>query len=93
MHILNASNYSQISPLGVFDDGGSINAVFTNSSIVYIADYQNGLIIVDLMDISNPTVIGRHFDGGHSYDVVVVGDIAYVADREDGLEIIKIKNL
>ena len=93
LHILNASIYSQISSLGVFDDGGAIGAAFTNSSIVYLADYQNGLIIVDLMDPSSPRVIGRHFDGGHAYDVVVVGDIAYVADREDGLEIIKINNL
>ena len=92
LHILNASNYSQISSLGVIDDGGAINAAFTNNSIVYLADYNKGLIIVDLMDISNPRVIGRYFDGGHSYDVVVVGDIGYVADREDGLEIIKINS-
>ena len=93
LNILDASIPSQISPLGVYDDGGSIFAAFTNSRIVYMADYQNGLIIVDLLDLSNPRVIGRYFDGGHSYDLVVIGDIAYVADREDGLEIIKIQNI
>ncbi|MBY9012967.1 MAG: hypothetical protein KGD70_11390 [Candidatus Lokiarchaeota archaeon] len=90
LHVLSANNYSQISPLGVFDDGGLIYAAFTSSNKVYAADYQYGLIIIDMTDFSNPVVIGRHFDGGHSVDVVVVGDIAYVADREDGLEIIRV---
>jgi len=89
-YFLDASNYSQISPIRQFNDEGMINAAFIRNGIAYLAAYNNGLIIVDVTDLSNPKVIGRHFDGGHSIDVVVVGDIAYVADREDGLEIIKI---
>jgi hypothetical protein len=92
-YFLDASNYSQITSIRQFNDEGMINAAFINKSIGYFAGYENGLIIVDLMDLSNPRVIGRHFDGGHSIDVVAVGDIAYVADREDGLEIVKILNV
>ena len=92
-YFLDASNYSQITSIRQFNDEGMINAAFINNSIGYFAGYENGLIIVDLMDLSNPRVIGRHFDGGHSIDVVAVGDIAYVADREDGLEIVKILNI
>jgi len=90
---LNASSYSQISTIGIFNKEGTINAAFINNNVAYLAAYQNGLIIVDLADLSNPRVIGRYFDGGHPYDVEVVGDIAYVADREDGLEIIKTLNI
>ena len=90
LRMLNASNCSQISPLAIFDDGGSIFGAFTNDNIVYVADYQNGLTIIDMTDFSHPKVIGRHFDGGHSMNVVVTEDIVYVADREDGLEIIRV---
>ena len=92
-YFLDASSFSQISPIRQFNDEGMINAAFIHNSIGYFAAYQNGLIVVDLADLSNPRVIGRYFDGGHPVDVVVVGDIAYVADREDGLEIIKILNV
>lgn len=92
VYFLDASNPSEISQLGVFNEMSNIFAAFTNDSIAYFADCQNGLIIVDLVDMSNPRVIGRYFDGGQAIDLVVVEDIAYVADREDGLEIIKILN-
>lgn len=92
-YFLDASNYSQITPIRQFNDEGIINAAFINNSIGYFAGYENGLIVVDLTTLSNSRVIGRHFDGGHSIEVIAVGDIAYVADREDGLEIIKISNI
>lgn len=91
-YFLNASDYSQITPIRQFNEEGIINAAFVNNSIGYFACYENGLIAVDLMDLSNPKIIGRHFDGGHSIEVVAVGNIVYVADREDGLEIIKVMN-
>ena len=92
-YFLDASNYSQITQIRQFNDERFINAAFINNSIGYFALYESGLIVVDLLDLSNPRIIGRHFDGGHAIDVEVVGDIAYVADREDGLEIIKIMNI
>ncbi|MHA2288322.1 MAG: hypothetical protein ACXABG_06005, partial [Promethearchaeota archaeon] len=92
-YFLDANSYSQITPIRQFNDEGFINAAFINTSIGYFACYENGIIVVDLTDLSNPIVIGRHFDGGHSIEVVAVGDIAYVADREDGLEIVKIMNI
>lgn len=92
-YFLDASSYSQISPIRQFNDEGMINAAFINNSIAYLAAYDNGLIVVDLANLANPRVIGRHFDGGNAIDVVAVGDIVFVADRADGLEIIKIMGI
>ena len=63
---------------------------YVNGTIAYAADYQKGLIVVDVSDPSNPIKIAQYFDGGHAYDVEVINKIAYVADRDDGLEIIEI---
>ena len=89
-YILDASSYSQISPIRQFNDEGMINAAYVSNSVLYLAAYENGLIVVDQGDLANPRVIGRHFDGGNAIDVVVADGIAYVADRTDGLEIVKV---
>ena len=61
-----------------------------NGTVVYLADYQKGLNVVNVSNISNPTRIAQFYDGGHAIDVHVINNIAYVADGNDGLEIIRI---
>ncbi|MHA2247368.1 MAG: hypothetical protein ACXADY_20645, partial [Candidatus Hodarchaeales archaeon] len=58
-------------------------------TIVYVADYDKGLLVVDISDPSNPDLLARFDDGRAGEDVQVVGDYIYVADRHDGLEILQ----
>ncbi len=88
-HILDVSNPSQIQELGLYTKG-SMTSFAIEESILFSANYEQGLEIYDISDPINPKKVGRFDDGGAAYDVKVVGNIAYVADREDGLEIIKI---
>ena len=90
LRILNVSNPSQISQVGLYDEGSFVFAAYANDTIAYLADYKNGLIVVNVTNVSNPTRIAQFFNGGHTTDVYVINNIAYIADGNDGLEIIKI---
>ena len=59
------------------------------TSLLYLADYYNGFMIVNDNNLSNISKIAQFFDGGHANDVEVIGNIAYVTDMHDGLEIIE----
>ena len=59
---------------------------------MYVADYIDGLEIIDISNKSSPKEIGGFHDGGLLYDVCVSGSYAYLADYYDGLEIIDISN-
>ncbi|MGY5880864.1 MAG: hypothetical protein RTV31_11470 [Candidatus Thorarchaeota archaeon] len=88
--ILNATIPNDIQEVCQINSGGSTFAIAVIDDVAYMADYQLGLVIVDVSDLTAPTLMGRYYDGGNSQDVCVVGDIIYVADGADGLEIIQI---
>ncbi|MFW9828249.1 MAG: hypothetical protein ACFFEY_11680, partial [Candidatus Thorarchaeota archaeon] len=90
LRILDVNDPSNILQVGLFDNGGTINAAYVNGSKAYLADYGKGLNVIDVSNPSNPIKVAQFYDGGHAYDVEVIDNIAYVADREDGLEIIEI---
>ena len=62
----------------------------------YVADYSNGLVIVNVSNKSAPTLAGSYdttggasICGAGAVDVAVSGDYAYVADEENGLVILR----
>ncbi|MFX1575524.1 MAG: hypothetical protein ACFFB0_22535 [Promethearchaeota archaeon] len=61
-----------------------------NGTLAYLADYEKGLIIVNIADLSHPIKSAQFFDGGHVYDLDFRGNLVYVADSDKRLEIIEI---
>ena len=55
-----------------------------------MADYSNGLVIVDISNPAAPVLKGSYATGGDSYGVAISGNYAYVADESNGLEIFRI---
>jgi len=90
LRILNVNNPSNIVQVGVFDDQSIIYSSYASGNKVYLADYRNGLVVIDVTLPISPVKIAQYFDGGHAIDVDVISNIAYVADGNDGLEIIEI---
>ena len=78
--------------LGQFDDGVNAFDVYVSGTVAYIADYTNGLEIIDVSDPTNPTKLGQYDDGGIAEGVYVNGTVAYIADYSDGLEIIDVSD-
>lgn len=89
LFILDISDPTTITVVGRFDSGGSTYGMWVEGTIVYVTDYDLGLLVVDISDPSNPDLLARFDDGGAGEDVQVVGDYIYVADRHDGLEILQ----
>lgn len=87
--IIDISDASHPEILGTYHDGGRPFAIESVGDIVYIADQEEGLRIINISDTSNPTQIDG-WSGTGSYDVEVIGNLLLVADSENGLVILDI---
>lgn len=91
LQIYNLTDPTNIVKVGEFDKRGNIHSVNFNGTLAFAADYNKGVIVLDIADPSNPIDIGGFQDGGHCKEVVVKGNLLFVADREDGLEILEVE--
>ena len=68
--------------------------VFILDDIAYIADYGDGLEIVNISDPSNPVTLGGCIPSGlgEALGVFISGDLAYLAYGKGGLRIINISD-
>ena len=79
--------------IGQFDNnfGGTAINSFVRDGIAYVANDEEGLLILDVTDPTNPQFLSQCYDGeGYAWDIWVEGNYAYVADHLGGLEIINI---
>jgi len=68
-------------------------AISSDGTKAYLADGDNGLVIIDITDPANPTQLGSYYDtAGYAFGVALSGDgtKAYLADGGNGLIIIDI---
>ena len=56
-----------------------------SGSYAYIADEANGLVVVDISDPTNPTLVGSYNTAGYAAGMAVSGSYAYIADCDNGL--------
>jgi len=56
----------------------------------YVADMENGLLIFDISDPTQPNEIGNSETQGQAQDIEIHGDHAYVADGNGGMVIFDI---
>lgn len=76
---------------GVVDNIGNAVEIEVVGSLVYIAIGSGGLSIVDVSNVTQPTIIGRYQDS-HSKSVEIIGNVAYVTDYSQGLVMLDISN-
>lgn len=60
--------------------------------IVYLADFREGLRVIDVSDPENPEELGFCDTPGRAYEVDVWGEFAYVADGTAGVRKIDVTN-
>ena len=56
-----------------------------------MADYESGLLVIDISNSTNPTIVGTYDTPGKAYDVYVADSYAYVADYSS-LQIIDVSD-
>jgi len=76
---------------------GNTGDIFAVGNLVYCANSEAGLVIINVLDPANPVYVGEYMDkgglnGGIGRGVFVEGNYAFLADDDDGLEIIDISN-
>jgi len=72
-------------------DGGIIRMDCQNK-IVFAANIQNGLEIINFSDPAVPQRIAHYHPGKEIYDVIVDGHLLYMASWSDGIEVLNISN-
>ena len=78
--------------LGSLETPGAVaTGVVTNGDLAYVTDTM-GLTIININDVSGPTIVATIGTDGSASDVILTGDAttAYVADGSSGLKIIDI---
>ena len=81
-----------LSSVGSYDTDSYALGVAISGDYAYIADYENGLIILNIEEPSNPVFSGSYDTDGLAYRVTISGNYAYVADWNNGLIILNIED-
>ena len=92
LRIIDISDPTTPTEVGLFDDNTWTKSVFVVGSYAYIASEFDGLVIIDISDPTNPTKVGTFDDNTWTQSVFVVGSYAYIASEFDGLVIIDISD-
>ena len=78
--------------IGSFVTPGNASGVTVVGDTAYVADWDDGLKVIDISNPQNPQIIGSVDTPGDAVGVTVVGDMAYVADSWEGLHVIDISD-
>src|SRR5450759_1663311 len=78
--------------VGNYDTAGLAEDVAVSGNYAYIADYENGLVIVDINNNYSPKLMGNYNTAGYATAVAVSGNYAYVADMHNGIIIVDVSN-
>ncbi|MBU1754218.1 Ig-like domain-containing protein [bacterium] len=78
--------------VGRYDSLHTAYGVYVQNGYAYVANFQQGLEIIDISNPENPVSTGRYDTNGWAYEVFVSGKYAFVADGYSGLQIIDISS-
>ncbi len=92
--MINIVNDNRRYKLGSYDTAGNARGVTLSNdgTKAYIADYTNGLVIVDIRNPAHPTKLGSYDTTGVTWGVTLSNDgtKAYIVDGMNGLVIVDI---
>jgi hypothetical protein len=77
---------------GWYDTADLACGVAISGDYAYVADYGNGLVVVDISDPTTPIFAGSYNTAGWARGVAISGDHAYVADEANGLVVVDISD-
>jgi hypothetical protein len=78
--------------VGAYDTPGTAWGLAVAGDLAVVADYDQGLQLIDITDPSAPTLVGIYNTPGNALAVVVEGNLAIVANGDYGLQLIDISN-
>jgi hypothetical protein len=70
----------------------AVEAIAVGGDYAYLTIGVEGIIVVDVSDLSNPTTVGGYDTPGMAHSVAVTGTLAYVADGSQGVRVVDVSN-
>ncbi|MEA2070748.1 MAG: hypothetical protein U9O98_05595 [Asgard group archaeon] len=93
LQIINISNPNRPQLIANYQKNhAAIYDIQIRDNIAYLAHYTEGLVLLNISDLTAPEEISYFNDGGKTWRLFIKDSYAFVADREQGLEIIDIRN-
>lgn len=93
LRVINCSEASAPHPLNEFDTKGMTRDVQLVENTAFLADYNNGLQIVDVSKLEQPELIGGvRTTNGYAMQLKVLGDVCFIANGPGGLQPVNIAN-
>ncbi|HAD82803.1 TPA: hypothetical protein DCG35_10150 [Candidatus Edwardsbacteria bacterium] len=66
--------------------------IAVRDTIAYVANFYNGLFLINIKDPNNPTNVSSCNIGKYSYDVTISGNYAYIAKQDSGITVVDISD-
>ncbi len=97
LKVIDVSNPEKPRIVANFSFGGNLKQIRIEDSTAYIANFDDvdGLLVLDISDIKNITLIGKFDPPGYEHvrDLFVGENYVYLADFTGGMQIVDKKNL
>ncbi|MDP8238840.1 MAG: choice-of-anchor D domain-containing protein [Candidatus Hatepunaea meridiana] len=90
VNITSHAGIPEISEDGYYDTDGRAYGVVVSGDLAFVADYTNGLRIIDISNLAEPQEVGSYDTPGRAMGVTIAGDYAYIADYNEGLRVIAV---
>ena len=78
--------------VGGYDTPGWAIDVAVFGNYAYVADYENGISVVNISNPMAPILVGSCDTAGEARTIAIAGDYAYVADWNNGIVVMDINN-
>ncbi|MCG3253672.1 MAG: hypothetical protein KAX09_07480 [Candidatus Heimdallarchaeota archaeon] len=88
--ILNVTNPNSIVEIGVFNNGGYNYDLIIQDNIAWVTSGE--LEILNLTDLSNPTLINSYSSVNSIFDLEIKDDLAFVVVFQNGVEVVNISS-
>jgi uncharacterized membrane protein len=94
LRIVDVMDPADPSELGFYETPGRPVELFVSENYAYMAEYNEGVLILDVSNPITPTLAGtyQYSTTGYANDVFVQDDYAYVADWTGGLRIVDVSD-
>ena len=83
---------SNLAFIGSYDTADEVRGVTILGNHAYIADFDGGVVILNIEAPTNPILIGSYDTEGYAYKINISGNHAYIADYENGVVILNIED-
>lgn len=93
LSIIDISNLTNLVEVNFLSNYTGMAPSANQGNYLFAGGREEGLIILDATNRTNPQIVSKTSDGeGSALQVAVDGNIAYLTDEEDGLEVYNISN-